>query len=216
MKKTFFALSLDSASAFDVLNREIQKRELYFAGEKGDFWKTSMFEYENSLTKIKRNGKLSSEIKESLGCKQGNVKSSDHFKIYTSPALEAIDNSDLGEWIGPIHSGVSCCADDQLLMSDDQYKLQGMLNIASHYGNMYRVQYGSSKTKVTVHGPPVDQRYYADILPWKMDSEKVKVVENNEHLGQIVSGDNQIQKNIDLRLNKGRTSLFGLLGSGFQ
>ena len=45
---------------------------------------------------------------------------------------------------------------------------------------------------------------------------KIKVVENNDHLGQIVSGDNQIQKNIDLRLNKGRKSLFGLLGSGFQ
>ena len=65
-----------------------------------------------------------------------NVQASDRFKIYTFPTLEALDNSNLGVWIGPIHTGVSCCADDQLLMSDDQYKLQGMVDIASHYGDM--------------------------------------------------------------------------------
>ena len=32
-KKTFFACSLDGASAFEVVNRRIQTRELYFAGE---------------------------------------------------------------------------------------------------------------------------------------------------------------------------------------
>ena len=38
-------------------------------------------------------------------------------------------------------------------------------------------------------------------------------VENNEHLGQIVSGVNQEEKNIDLKLSKGRKNLFGLLDS---
>ena len=49
-----------------------------------------------------------------------------------------------------------------------------------------------------------------------MDNEVVKVVEDNEHLGQIVSCKSQEEKNIDLRLSKGRNSLFGLLGSGFS
>ena len=48
-----------------------------------------------------------------------------------------------------------------------------------------------------------------------MDGINISVVENNEHLGQIVSGINQISKNIDLRLKKGRGSLFGLLGPAF-
>lgn len=74
------------------------------------------------------------------------------------------------------------------------------------------MKYGASKTKVTVHGPPIDQRYCAAILPWEMDNEKIQVVENNEHLGQIVSGENKIQKNIDMRLNKTQKALFGLLG----
>ena len=48
-----------------------------------------------------------------------------------------------------------------------------------------------------------------------MDGVKVDVVDNNEHLGQIISGFQQESKNVDNRLTKGRKSLFGLLGAGF-
>ena len=44
----------------------------------------------------------------------------------------------------------------------------------------------------------------------------IEVVENNEHLGQIVSGSHQEQKNVDLRIKKSRKTLFGLLGPAFS
>jgi hypothetical protein len=37
MKKTFLGCSLDGDSAFEVVNRDIQTRELYLAGERGYF-----------------------------------------------------------------------------------------------------------------------------------------------------------------------------------
>ena len=101
-------------------------------------------------------------------------------------------------------------------MSDKQTKLQSLLDIASHYGKMYKVEYGASKTKITIVGSKIDTKYYQDVSPWKMEDEIVKVVEDNDHLGQIVSGQNQELKNVDLRLLKGRKSLFALLGSGFS
>ena len=61
----------------------------------------------------------------------------------------------------------------------------------------------------------IDQQFFKDTTPWTMGGENIKVVEDNEHLGQIVSGSDQISKNIDLRLRKGRGSLYGLLGPGF-
>ena len=100
-------------------------------------------------------------------------------------------------------------------MSDDQTKLQGILDIAGQYGQMYRVKYGANKTKITVTGSNIDVNYYQDIKPWLMDGKTVSVVEDNEHLGQIISNYHQNQKNVDLRLNKGRKSLFSLLGAGF-
>jgi hypothetical protein len=110
---------------------------------------------------------------------------------------------------------VSGVADDVYLMSDKQSELQSMLDIAAHYGRMYRIEYGASKTKITVVGSEIDCNYYTDISPWKMNDEVVKVVEDNEHLGQVVSGQNQAEKNIDLRVVKSRKCLFGLLGAGF-
>ena len=57
--------------------------------------------------------------------------------------------------------------------------------------------------------------YYADVKPWKMHGTTVNVTENNEHLGQIVSGRRQEGKNIDQSLKKARGSLFSLLGPAF-
>ena len=215
MKKTFFGCSLDGDSAFEVVNRDILTRELYCAGERGDFWQASHYSYQNSLTKIKMKGLLSRDIIEKLGVKQGRNKSSDHYKVYIAPLLDTLDSADLGVWVGPINVSVSGVADDIYPMSDKQTKLQSLLDIAAYYGQMYRIEYGASKTKITVVGSEIDTNYFRDISPWKMNDDEVKVVEDNEHLGQIVSGTNQEQKNIDLRISKGRKCLFGLLGAGF-
>ena len=55
-----------------------------------------------------------------------------------------------------------------------------------------------------------------DTTPWTMDNVRVKVVEDNEQSGQIVSGYQQEIKNIDERICKGRKNLFGLLGPAYS
>ena len=215
MKKTFFGCSLDGDSAFEVVNRDIQTRELYCAGERGKYWQATHHSYQNSMTKIKMNGKLSGNIEERLGVKQGRYKSSDNYKIYIAPVLNTLEISNLGVWIGPVQVGVSGVADDVYLMTDKQTKLQEQLNIATKYGKMYRVTYGAAKTKVTVVGSEVDVKYFHDVQPWVMDGESVKVVENNEHLGLVISNINQAEKNVDLKLQKARGNIYSLLGSGF-
>ena len=159
-KKTFFSVTLDGMSAFEVVNRAIHTRELYCtAGESGSFWMASKAEYNDSQTKIKMNGKLSETITESLGIKQGGCRSSDHYKTYIAPGLELVDNANLGVWIGPLNTGVSCCADDFLGMSDSPSKLQHIIDLASYYGKLYRIQYGADKTKIVVSGSAVDRQY---------------------------------------------------------
>ena len=81
---------------------------------------------------------------------------------------------------------------------------------------MYKVTYGASKTKVTIVGSDRDMIYYRDTTPWQLDSQKVKVCEDNDHLGQIVSGVRQEEKNVDLRIKKGRNNIFGMLGPAFS
>ena len=216
IKKTFFGCSLDGDSAFEVVNREILTRELYMSGDRGEYWKASYHSYQDSQSRIKMNGQLSRPITETLGVKQGHIKSSDHYIAYNGPVLDNLENVALGVWIGPVNTGVTGVADDDFLMSDDPIKLQGLIDIAEHYGKRYRITYGASKTKITVSGSEIDRQFYSDTAPWTMDGTPIKVVEDNEHLGQIVSGTNQTVKNIEQRLKKGRGSLFKLLGPAFS
>ena len=134
------------------------------------------------------NGQLSRSFLEGTGVKQGNIKSSDHYKIYINPLLDTTESSKLGIWIGQINVSDSACADDEYLMADSQHKLQALLDIAQFYGDMYDVTYGASKSKITVVGSAIDRDYYKELSPWRLYNEKVSVTENNEHLGQIVSG----------------------------
>ena len=215
-KTTFFGCSLDGDSAFEVVSRIIQQRELYFSGETGQLSSYNSGCYKNTQTCIKMNGKTSQPLREELGVGQGKIRSSDHYKIYINPGLETLENSGLGVDIGPINTGLSCVADDLYLMSDDQVKLQGLLDISQHYGKLYRVKYGANKTVISVVGSKQDMKYYTDIQPWNMNNSPVSVKEDNDHLGLTVSGIREEEKNIDLKIRKARGSLFKLLGPAFS
>ena len=70
-KKTCFGVSLDGDSAFEVVDRTIQTRELFFAGEEGDTWQYSYNSYQNTRCQIKLDGQLSKPFEEELGVRQG-------------------------------------------------------------------------------------------------------------------------------------------------
>ena len=215
-KEHFFGCSLDGEAAFEVVDRTILLRELYCSGEKGEYWMANKFGYENTKSQKKMKGKLSDIVEEEKGVKQGQIKSSDHYKVYVNPLLDMVDRSKLGVWIGPVNVSQSACADDEFLMTDTQSKLQALLEIAEFYGHSYRVVYGAEKTKITVIGSSIDQEYYKDISPWKINNQKVKVTTDNEHLGQIVSSVDPEQKNVDIRISKARSALYSLIGPVFQ
>ena len=179
-KKTFFTVTLDGMSAFEVVNHTIHTRELYCtAGDTGRFWIASNSEYNKSKTKIKRNVKLSDKIEETLGVKQGGSRSSDHFKTYVAPAVELVDSANLGVWMGPLNIGVSCCAVDFLGMSDNPSNLQHIIDLASYYGKLYRIQYEADKTKIVVSGSNIDRRSIA------IQNQFIEVVNENDHSGQL-------------------------------
>ena len=58
--------------------------------------------------------------------------------------------------------------------------------------------------------------FYKETTPWTLDGERVKVVDSNEHLGLVVAGAEEEQKNVDENIIKCRNSLFALLGAAFS
>ena len=76
---------LDGDAAFPSVEREIQIRELYSVGERGDFLKYSSNTYKNTDCYLKLDGKISRRITEFKGNRQGHVRASGHYKAYVNP-----------------------------------------------------------------------------------------------------------------------------------
>ena len=214
-KKTCFGVSFDGRAAFPSVDRDIQVRELYAVGERGDLLHYSNNTYQNTECAIKLDGKVSRQVREVKGSRQGHVRASGHFKSYINPCLTTANSTNLGFNIGPICVTNICVADDNYALSEVPRDLQGAIDIIAHYGRRYRVVFGPDKTKVTVTGSKQDMAYYRDIKLWTLNGDTINVTENNDHLGLIVSGVDEEMKNVDKNIQNTRKSLFSLLGPAF-
>ena len=79
-------------------------------------------------------------------------------------------------------------ADDTYVQSDSVSGLQGALDIVSHYGKRYQVTFIAGKTKIIVTGSKLDMEFYKNTKPWHLNGKTIPMVDNNEHLGILVSG----------------------------
>lgn len=129
--------------------------------------------------------------------------------------MTSLNSSNLGFFIGPICITAVSVADDTYLLSGTQSGLQSALNIINFFGKRYRIVFNADKTKLVVTGSKIDINYYSDIKPWTLNGEKISVVEDNEHLGLVVSGLHEEEKNIDANIHECRKSLFALLGPAY-
>ena len=215
-KQTCYGVSFDGQAAFPSVDRDILIRELYASGESGDILQYSNNTYQNTVSHIKQQGKLSRQVTEHKGQRQGHKRAAGNFKSYINPCLTTASSSQLGFWIGPICVTCLCVADDTYGVSNDPRKLQAIINIIAHYGKRYRLTFGPDKTKITVTGSRQDMAYYKDINLWSLGGVTLPVTEDNDHLGLVVSGLNEELKNVDKNVDSARKILFNLLGNIFS
>ena len=214
-KITCFGISLDGEAAFPNVDRDIQIRELYSVGERGAYLEYSRNTYTNTECHLKQGGKLSRRNEEHKGNRQGHVKASGHYKAYLNPCLTALNESELGFCIGPICISAVSVADDTYLLASSPGALQALLNLTNFFANRYRIIFNASKTKLFVTGSNIDMTYYQETCPWFLSGQRISVTDDNEHLGLVVSGTDEEQKNVDAKIEECRKSLFGLLGPAF-
>ena len=102
-----------------------------------------------------------------------------------------------------------------MILTGTQSGLQSALNIINFFGKRYRIVFNADKTKLVVTGSKIDINYYSDIKPWTLHGEKISFFEDNEHLGLVVSGLHEEEKNFDANIHECRKSLFALLGPAY-
>ena len=133
-----FLLFLDAMSAFDGVIIPYLIRCLYMAGTVGQ----SLEFIANRLTSMR-------------GLKQGEIPSSDLYKIYSNELLLLAQKSGLGVKMGSSGLVLSAVgqADDIVLMSNDLQCLNLLFQLAINYCTKYDVQMSPSKTKLIMISP---------------------------------------------------------------
>ena len=71
--------------------------------------------------------------------RQGDVLSTDLYKLYINPLLDQIEDSGIGMQIGTIPCSAPTCADDVLLIADSEKNLQILIDTVapSKQSNVY-------------------------------------------------------------------------------
>ena len=65
--------------------------------------------------------------------------------------------------------------------------LQGAIDIVAHDAKRIHLTFNAAKTGITVTGSKQDMEFYQNTSPWHLNGERLNVVDNNEHLGLVIS-----------------------------
>lgn len=208
-KKPLLIALTDAQKAFDVVWHNGLMREMYKIGVTNDNWLLFQDWYNKLSSKIKWQGLLSREIKESQGLRQGGVWSPTAYKVFVNSLLTTFEENRLGAHLGSIFCGIPTVADDVTLVSNDANELQVMLNVQSAFANKQRFIISSQKSCVIASKLDKDQS-------WNINGQILQTPRSATHLG--IQRDNHsaygVKEVVPGRVQVARRTVYALMGAG--
>ena len=216
LNQPVYLLLLDAQSAYDRCLRQILCMELFKAGTTGHPLLLIDKRLAHRSTIYEWNGEMLGPATDDTGFEQGEINSGEFYKLYNNEQLNTADESQLGVNIGSSVVSAIGAADDVILASNDITKLFYLAKLTENYCSNFRVKLVPSKTKLLpVYTKKQKQSVdYAKLInPIKIAGEKVKFVEQAEHVGVIrCSSDNLV--NIQQRIAAHKKSLAAVTSAG--
>ena len=96
LKRDTFIAFLDAKSAFDVVNHDSLMRKYFHIGVEGPLWNLIYSLHSGAQTMVCWGGLLSEKFYIQQGVRQGDVLSTDLYKVYVNPALDRVCGTSLG------------------------------------------------------------------------------------------------------------------------
>ena len=190
LSKPVYALYLDAMSAFDLLLHELLIGKLFSTGIHDQGLTMIATRLTNRKTVCEWKKILMGPITDECGVEQGGISSSDYYKVYNNQQLQEAQESLLGVPIGPVTISSIGQADDVVLLSNDIYALQALLDLSLSYCRKNHVTLCSEKTKLQVYSTKSTEMeaFYSKIIsPITMDGKQLNFVSETEHVGVVRS-----------------------------
>ena len=150
------------------------------------------------------------------GLEQGEISSSDAYKLYNNEQAIVAQSSGLGV---PIYNNIISCislADDAVLLANSIYDLTNLLLLTTKYCNKYDVKLVPEKIQLVSFQSGIDPAvdYEKSVLPVIVDGQIIPFRNQASHLGVVRSAQSDNSVSIMDRLAAHRRQLFSLLPAG--
>ena len=208
-KQNLFVCTLDARKAFDVVSHATLKHKLYHTDIRRASWSVIDALYTNSKECIKWRGGYSRCYNVNQGVKQGGLGSTDYYKIYANDLPHSLEKAGLGMSIGTTYVGSPICADDTMLITTNEFELQGMMDVSHAHSQKNYYDLHDKKSKCVVMRSKDKHKSYS----WTLGGKEAVQDCSFDHIGQLW----KTQKNnpdTDERLSKARRLSYGMIGVG--
>jgi hypothetical protein len=179
--KGTFCCFIDVKKAFDRVFRAGLWKRIAEEGVKGKMWRVLKSIYETVESCVKVNGSLTDWFPIETGVRQGCVLSPLLYAIFINGLVKELNELNIGVEIEKEGKTLSSLlyADDIVLIADDRYNLQTMLNTVTKYAKKWRFELNPKKSEVVVFG----QKYAPRNIKWKLGDKIIKQVTQYKYLG---------------------------------
>jgi hypothetical protein len=210
-----FAAALDVQKAFDTVWHDSLMRKLHLLGVENN-WLLRRTMLDNLSIRVRVGDSLSRPVKLSQGVGQGRPWSTHDYKVMINDLLNTVIKSGLGTKIGPYTLAAPTCADDMLVVTNDEDELQLLLDIVLEYSRDERYIIHPTKSMILIY----DKDKPSDTEPaysWTLGDSTVPVSSSCRHLGlERYSEDRASSKIINDSICTARRASYALMVSGFH
>ena len=148
MKKDTFAVFIDFSKTYDRINRALLWHKLSILGIKEKILNLIKFLYEHVKCAIGINGTHTEWFYVNSGLKQGCILSPQLFKMFANDLVHAINELNCGlPYSDADHVSILLYDDDIVLLSDDELKMQTMLDCLNKWCRTWGLIINFDKSK---------------------------------------------------------------------
>ena len=143
-----FCAFIDFKKAFDFVDRDFLLHKLQKSGIDGNFYFSVKALYTNTRSRVQVNDRMTGWFPVDQGVRQGDSLSPTLFSLYLNDLALSIKEMNNGVYIGGNNISILLYADDIVLLSPTENKLQEMLNQVNSWCSKWGMKINASKTQI--------------------------------------------------------------------
>ena len=210
-KEQLYIVFLDASKAFDVVNHVLADTLNHLVKDP-QFAQAVNTAYSDISSYVKWEDIRGTSFPVKQGVRQGGTLSAPLYKLYIHPLLEKLEDSKLGLSLGGSHIGTPTCADDMVLMANNEWDLQAMIDITELFASQRRYTLHPTKSCV-LH---INQSGDDSLSQFHLCGEQMNTVDEVTHLGITRRSDRRLTHLVEERVKRGRRTAYALFGAGLH